>query len=158
MGEFVKQDTTAIHPDVRTKKLPPSSYLLHPGSQLAAAQASSFDISSKAMHNLTIISLDAQRPLSRCLPSQVNRRTGSSMSYNCDLMLSAILYANNGGTAFPTCVNCLAVGPTKLYQSGNPCNRADSLTDNVLGEKGCKCERPPPFTPPAIILSVHIYP
>ena len=45
------------------------------------------------------------------------------MSFNIE---SAILLANSGGTAFPTCFICETFGPTNSKVSGNDCILAAS--------------------------------
>lgn len=56
------------------------------------------------------------------------------MSFNIE---SAILLANSGGTAFPTCFICETFGPTNSKVSGNDCILAASRTVIALFKYGC---------------------
>ena len=43
-----------------------------------------------------------------------------------------------GGTALPTCLCLSMMWPSKMYQSGKPCDLAHSLTDTTRCWSGCK--------------------
>ena len=64
---------------------------------------------------------------------------------------SAILLANNGGTAFPTCLCMESILPVNSKSSGNVCIVAHSLIDSLRFAVGCISE------PVAIIVSFILF-
>ena len=54
------------------------------------------------------------------------------------LIAIANAFANSGGTAFPTCLNCCPFLPVKIKSSGKLCNLADSLIVGTLLNTGWK--------------------